>query len=67
MGWARGSDIFNDLIDAAKKYIPKENRREFYKKMINSFEDCDWDTQNECLGNDPIYDKLIKEMYGEDE
>ena len=66
MGWASGSELFGHVITAAKKAIPDDAARaEFYKPVINAFEDHDWDTQNECEGDDPVFDKLMKEMHPE--
>ena len=60
MGWASGSEIVQDLIVAAKACIrnPKE-RVVFYKRLIETFERHDWDTQDECLEMDPSFDKAL--------
>lgn len=64
MGWAGGSRLFSEVIKAAKVAIPsEESRKEFYKPVIEAFEDADWDTQDECLDEDPAYKAVVKEMH----
>jgi hypothetical protein len=64
MGWCSGSDIFDDLITCAQKYIPDNKKREeFYKEMIRSFEGHDWDCQDECIGTDDAFDAALKELH----
>lgn len=64
MGWASGSSLFVEVISAAKKYIPNAHSTvDFYKKVITAFEYHDWDTQDECLGEDKAFDQAIKELH----
>ena len=64
MGWANGSELFGSVIKALKKEIPDEKTRvRVYKKLILAFEDSDWDTQDECRGDDPAYDKALKALH----
>lgn len=64
MGWASGSGLFASVIDAAKVAIPTEaDRKEFYKKVIAAFEEHDWDTLDECLDDDPVYEAAVKELH----
>jgi len=66
MGWASGSELFGDLIPIVKKFIPDEKDRvKFYTKAIVAFEQHDWDTQGECIGADPAYDKALKKLHGD--
>jgi hypothetical protein len=63
MGWASGSELFIGVIAAAKKWIPDDNDREnFYRETIPVFEQHDWDTQTECLGDDPAYDAALEAL-----
>ena len=49
MGWASGSSLFSEIIEAAKEAIPDPAiRKEFYWKTIVSFENFDCDTLSEC-------------------
>jgi hypothetical protein len=62
MGWSGGSPIFSTIISEAKKAIPDDKKRKaFYKPIYNEFRDSDWDTYDECMGEDPVYDALVKE------
>ena len=55
------------IITTIKEEIPydEELRKNIYIPIIEKFEDCDWDTQDECLGIDPVYDLLYNELYGD--
>lgn len=66
MGWASGSRAMNELIATFNETIGKTDHQipeaaiiDFWKRVISSFEDEDWDTQGESLGEDPIWDKAF--------
>lgn len=64
MGWASGSRLFRTVIEAVKPAIVDSGTREaLYMKLIEAFEADDWDTQDECLGEDPAYDKALKALH----
>lgn len=64
MGWSSGSRLFRVLINAAITEFPDEQARErFYKRVIAEFENEDWDTQDECKGEDPAYDRALKSLH----
>lgn len=64
MGWASGSSLFSLVIKSAKKAIPDKRKRvKFYLEMVNAFEQFDWDTQDECIGEDPAYDEAMKTLH----
>lgn len=63
MGWASGSSLMNDVIQAIRGHVPPGPRREIYGKLIDSFEDMDWDTQSECLGHDPVFDAALADRH----
>lgn len=63
MGWGSGSTVMSPIIETAKKYVPAEVRKDFYKEVILALEDSDWDTQSECIGQDPIFDEALKELH----
>lgn len=66
MGWSRGSRLFHDIIIVINEYdIDKNDRRYIYLKLIPVFEDEDWDTQNECIGEDEAYDEAIDILHPE--
>jgi len=64
MGWASGSRLFSDVIVSIKPIVADEKQRVIiYKKLIAAFEDFDWDTQDECRGEDPAYDTALNELH----
>lgn len=66
MGWASASSIVDEIIESAKQFIPNDAKRKaFYKNVISAFEEHDWDTQGECLGNDKAFDSAMKELHGD--
>jgi hypothetical protein len=68
MGWSRGSYLFSTIISSAQKAIPDNGKRlMFYREIWGAFEDCDWDTQDECLGEDIVYDELYNEKYPDED
>ena len=64
MGWAGGSDVMSGIIAAIKpRVLEKTQRQEIYREIITVMENRDWDTQDECLGEDPAYDVVVKELH----
>ena len=62
MGWGSASGIFSVIIEAAKKRIPDlKERKAFYEEIYPAFTDGDWDTEDECFDDDPLF----KEVYDE--
>lgn len=65
MGWSSGTEIFEDIIKAAKKAIPEEKaRKQFYKEIYPAFCDADWDTEDECFDDDPLFKEVYDEKWG---
>ena len=66
MGWSRGTALMESVMTAAIKAIPADDtRKEFYKRVIDAFEDADWDNQEECMGRDDAFDDAMKELHPE--
>lgn len=64
MGWASGSRLFSGVISVIKEYVDCEKeRKDIYMDLIAEFEEFDWDTQDECIGEDPAYDEALKELH----
>lgn len=64
MGWSSATDIVEVIIKSSKKYITDDKKRKkFYKDIIITFEDSDWDTQDECVGIDKSFDLALKELH----
>jgi hypothetical protein len=68
MGWASGSSLFSDIIEAINDCdVDDETRHMLYEKLIPIFEDEDCDTLQECLGQDSVYDKVYNSLYPPDD
>jgi len=60
MGWASGSDIAREMIIAIKHLVPSHGTRSaLYLNLIEALEGHDWDTQDEAMGIDPLFDKAM--------
>lgn len=67
MGWSSGSELFSEIIFSVKSEVKdNEARKRIYRHLIRAFEDQDWDTQDECCGEDDAYDAIFEEEYGYD-
>ena len=66
MGWASGADVMSGVIGAVQKEVKdKKSRKRIYKEIIEVLENSDWDTQDECRGEDSAYDEVLDELYPE--
>lgn len=60
MGWSRGSEFMVEMARGLKKAkMPAEHRFTVYNTLYPILENEDWDTQEECLGEDPELDKVV--------
>ena len=67
MGWSRGSDLMDSIIQSLKYHVINPSiRKEIYKDIIEAFEDHDWDTQDECLGVDEAFDEALEALHSHD-
>lgn len=63
MGWSSGSELFDEVIKAVQPRVPDAaTRKAIYLDLIPAFEDHDWDTEDECLGSDPMFDAAYREL-----
>jgi hypothetical protein len=64
MGWAGGSDVMTSIIHGAKKRFPHdpEIRRDIYEITIWALDGHDWDTHDECMGQDIEFDKALEKL-----
>ena len=68
MGWASGSSLFSDIIEAINDCdVDDETKYMLYEKLIPIFEDEDCDNLQECLGRDSVYDKVYNSLYPPDD
>ena len=64
MGWASGSEVMDEIIEVVQKEIKDpEARFRLYKGIIEALENQDWDTQNECEGQDDAFDKALTKLH----
>lgn len=64
MGWASGTEVANIIIETVKAEVADgATRRRIYAGMIRALEHHDWDTQDECLGEDPEFDAALREAH----
>ena len=62
MGWARGSQLFEELICSLIEADVSDPQREIiYDKMYDAFRDMDWDTVQECFDIDVVFDNLVRQ------
>ena len=68
MGWSDGSRAMLAAIEAIRPVVSDEDTRvEMYRTIFEELRDMDWDTTDEALGEDPAYDRLHEEYFGESE
>ena len=66
MGWSGGSEIADTLIDIISTEVKnKTTRKRMYIGIIEELENHDWDTQEESLGQDDVFDEALKELHPE--
>src|SRR3990167_10542718 len=64
MGWASATPIVEGIIAIISKEVANvKSRKRIYKVIISEFENNDWDTQDECLGIDKMFDEAMKELH----
>lgn len=66
MGWASGSGLMNEIIDAVGGGTNTYKERvDFYVKLIKIFSEYDCDTLEECLDQDDCYDEAFYKLHSE--
>ena len=68
MGWASGSRMMGEIIEAVTEAVSDEQERvELYSALIDIFEEFDCDTLYECVGEDDNFDEAYREKYPEED
>jgi hypothetical protein len=63
MSWSGGSELMSEVIHALDKHVPSETmRRKLYSRLIQVWENNDWDAADECMGEDPAYDEALRKL-----
>ena len=64
MGWSDGSIFAEQYIKVCSKHVKdKKERKKLYVEYIEFLTDQDWDTENESMGVDPVWDEAMKEYW----
>jgi hypothetical protein len=53
----------NVMSKMLEKKVPPESRKAIYEILIPAMQDQDWDTEVDCMHEDPVYDDLLKELH----
>ena len=68
MGWTNGSEIFDGIINVLSNKLDDDDLRSaIYRELIPIFEEFDCDALEECIGVDPVFDIVIKEIGARDD
>jgi hypothetical protein len=68
MSWGRGSELFSDVAEIIAENVVDDNvRKLIYMRLIESFQNHDCDTLDECTDIDPVLDKLLEALVDEDD
>lgn len=63
MGWSSGSSLFSDVAEIiAENVVDDSVRKLIYMGLIESFQNHDCDTLDECTDIDPVLDKLLEAL-----
>jgi hypothetical protein len=67
MGWASGSDVMDYIIYHVQRVLPHdpEIRCAIYIIVIKALDAHDWDTHDDCWGQDDEFDEALKELHPE--
>lgn len=64
MGWASGSQIANDIIEHPEVQVLEDKERKgVFRAVFEALEGHDWDTIDESMGLDPMFDEVVREKY----
>jgi hypothetical protein len=64
VGWGSGTRHMTVIIEPLKEHVPDSDaRKAVYRDVLKSFQDGDWDTEDECLGLDSAFDEVLKDNF----
>lgn len=65
MGWSGGSTIAYDMIKCIKENVKDDEIKfKLYTTLIESLENEDWDTKDEVMKIDKVFDKAMLKVLG---
>ncbi|MGX6999867.1 hypothetical protein [Caballeronia sp. KNU42] len=54
----------SEVIAALQPQVPDiEARKMIYRVLVVAFENMDWDTQMDCMDEDPAFDAVIEDLH----
>lgn len=61
MGWSRGSEVFQDVYNGIRIYIPEDKMVEVCSRIIISLQKMDWDCEDDFDNSDwPEYEEALR-------
>lgn len=61
MGWGRGSEVFQDVYNEIREYIPEYKRVYVCSRIILSLQKMDWDSEDDFDNSDwPEYEEALR-------
>lgn len=62
MGWASGSEIAIDVVTVVRDEVSDPQARErIYRVLFKSLRGQDWDTVDEAMGIDDVFDEVTED------
>lgn len=52
MGWASGSELFVNVYETVRPFVPEKDKKAVCRDLMRHFENCDWDCQEEVECDD---------------
>ena len=66
MGWGSGAQLMSEIIHGLlQQSMDDPNREAVYRVLIPAFQDMDWDTESDVIGQDPAFDRVLEDIYPE--
>ena len=68
MGWASGTELFDEIMDIVLPMIDPRNKENLFRELLNTFTHRDWDCINESKywTAYPEFRAIYREMFPND-
>ncbi len=64
MGWASGSQVAIDIINGIAVQLLEDGlKRGVFADVLDALEAADWDTVDEAMGIDPMFDEVVRDKH----
>jgi hypothetical protein len=71
MGWGSGAELLEVLLERVSHFVQKDERKAFYKEVIDCFANMDCDTFNDVSlrnkSNNKTYQEALDELFPPEE